>query len=396
MGSHGRYGMGTKVREGSQSHSRNRRKLREREQSKGMRAKCVEVRGNKRAVEKEDNRMECGALNKSGDNDSVIACSAGYERSQLTSQIGRLNNQECLINCSTSGLRKLEETSNKTGSMSGNSRSSSEGSSRKSSRSRATTDTRTSRESRLTSFLGRDTDTDEESSQPSTKSSKSIISSKHSSIRGRNTKSRKTKSGMYDRHNDNIVRKMRWAHRSLDYAYHARDIDLKNLTFSQFIAGESKIIATTEDFDEEQGRLRLINKIAYAMDESNKWVACRDYYAAVVVAIELGEEEWSSNFRRFEFMLPRIIRGVGPPQVSKGGKTIRESGRKNRVPETVFCKPYQRGLCPMKSSHLGTYKDHPEQVMLNHYCAKCLLKRKERLQHPETAEECPSRRTGEQ
>ena len=81
------------------------------------------------------------------------------------------------------------------------------------------------------------------------------------------------------------------------------------------MAGESKIIATTEDFDEEQGRLRLMNNIGYAYDETNNWQACRAYYAAIMVGIELGEEQWTSNFCRFETMLPK----GGPKWVSNAG-----------------------------------------------------------------------------
>ena len=105
------------------------------------------------------------------------------------------------------------------------------------------------------------------------------------------------RSGFYDKPNDNIVHKMKWVHKCLEYTYSAKNVEFTKMSFYQFVAGETKIIATTQDFDEEQGRLRLLNNISYALDDTGNWSACRDYYTAIIVAIEKGEEEWVSNFR---------------------------------------------------------------------------------------------------
>ena len=85
----------------------------------------------------------------------------------------------------------------------------------------------TSRSSRSTSIYGKDSDdvTSSYSARSEDRASKSRIyqskqNSKHSNLR----------SGMYDKPNDNIVRKMRWAHRALDYAYWARNIEFNKLT----------------------------------------------------------------------------------------------------------------------------------------------------------------------
>ena len=55
----------------------------------------------------------------------------------------------------------------------------------------------------------------------------------------------------------------------------------------------------------------------------------------------------------------------------------------------VFCKEFNRGSCPYNESHMGKYKDEPRPVRLEHICAKCFLKSKERTFHSENLGECP-------
>ena len=205
---------------------------------------------------------------------------------------------------------------------------------------------------------------------------------------------------MYDRPNEEIIRKMRWAHRGLEYTYRAKGLEFNDMSFHQYVAGETKIIAMSDEDEERNGRLRLMNKIAYAMDETSNWLACRQYYAAVVVAIEMGEEEWVSNFRRFENMLPKVVIGAASTirqgqhtaNKSTNPKSIQGKSKSRRIPEVCFCKEYNRGDCTQESPHLGKYKDEIKPVMLHHYCAKCLLKSKIKMQHPENSEACPYNR----
>ena len=110
---------------------------------------------------------------------------------------------------------------------------------------------------------------------------------------------------MYDKVNTDIIQKVKWPHKGLEYQYCAKGAEFQKLTFPQYVAGETKLIALEQDVDQYQGRLRIMNKVAYAYDDTGNWPACRSYYAAIIVAIERGEELWTSNFRRFDHMLPR-------------------------------------------------------------------------------------------
>ena len=271
------------------------------------------------------------------------------------------------------------------------------GKSQSSSRTTVSSGSRTSRaSSKVSSFYG---ESGEDSGDSSNQ--ESIGMSSFNPIRV--NRNQKLVSGMYDKVNQDVLRKMKWAHRSLEYNYRAKGVEFGDLTYNQYIAGESKIIALTDDESERNGRLRLMNKIAYAMDDTGDWVNCRNYYAAIVVAIEMGEEEWMSNFRRFESKLPRLIvtsnvitQGrVGGSKKFKVDRRVERVAERKRIPETCFCKDFNRGNCQFEGPHLGKYKDEPMAVTLHHYCAKCLLKNKQKLPHPETSEACLFKRNAE-
>ena len=155
--------------------------------------------------------------------------------------------------------------------------------------------------------------------------------------------------------------------------------------------GETRIIALCEDEQQCIGHIRLMNKIAYALDESGDWEACRSVYPAVMVPIEMEDEEWDSNFRRFEYMIPRPV-PEQKDQAQKSGegelKHKKHTTDNKRKPDYVFCKEFQKEGRFQPSPHMEKYKDGTE-VQMHHVCARCFLKNKEKNPHPETSEVCP-------
>ena len=258
------------------------------------------------------------------------------------------------------------ETDSSPDSSSSSNTSSTSASSKKSGTSRASS--RTSKSSR---FYGSDSDSD---SSGSAKSGRKHSKFKH--VKSKRKRKGIRSSGMYDKANIDIVHKIKWPHRGLEFQFRAKSVEFSKLTYNQYIAGETKIIALEDYLDQAHGRLRIMNKIAYAMEESNNnWDACRDYYAAIMVALEMDEEAWTSSFRRFDsIMLPRKV----AEDRRKTFKNSSDNRIKKRIPEVVFCKEYNRGTCPQDSSHMGRYKDEKKRVLLEHCYAKCLLKTKER------------------
>ena len=268
--------------------------------------------------------------------------------------------------------------------------SSSSESSTSSSASSKTTSSRASKTSKTSNrssrFYGSDSSSDDESSKSSNSRTGrrrlSYYSKRKNKVKSHNKKGKKA-SGMYEKANANIVNKVTWAHRGLEYHYCEKSIEFGKISYNQYIAGETKLIAMTEDMDKCHGRLRIMNKIAYAMDDvANSWQLCRAYYAAILVSIEREEERWTSNFRRFDNMLPRKMLVT---ELTKSKK----SDKLRRIPDTVFCKEFNRGACQFSHSHMGKYKEETKRVLLEHICAKCWLKRKDKASHSENSNECP-------
>ena len=157
---------------------------------------------------------------------------------KLRQEIGYLNNKDMVNNCRVSGTRRLnnmgkDKKDRKDRASECNSRS-------MSSRSM----TKIASGSSSSSFYGTDMETDTNStSSSSAKTSRSTVQS--NSIAGCRqvvkTKG-KIRSGMYDKHNEEVKKKLKWPHRNLDYTYKAKNVEYKDITYNQYVAGESKII----------------------------------------------------------------------------------------------------------------------------------------------------------
>ena len=358
-------------------------------------------RSRSKTIKANRDRSECEssqAHNKERDKhvhkeQTIKAIHAPRQRSleSVNAEIGYLNNKDMIEFCSETGVQQIENMGKDRTRK--HRRSDETGSERETSSSDETSTTRSSRlretqssmrSTQASSFYGRDSSEDSISTRKS--ASKSSYSSRKSSIKGKHGK-RKLKSGMYDRPNEEVIRKLRWAHRYLEYTYRSKNLEFKNMTCNQYIAGETKVMAMADDIDELRGWLRIMNKIGYCMDETGNWQACRAYYAAVIVALEMGEENWDSNFRRFENMLPR--KSLMVEKLDKLDSRSKDRIRRRRVPELVFCKDYQRNNCEHQTAHQGKYKDEPGLVKLEHCCAKCWLRSKIKVQHPESSSACP-------
>ena len=345
----------------------------------------------------EQNKCAFTAMPRHSDNNSLANGNNNLEA--LTSDIRELNINSKLKHCSVPGTRNMSLS--KVSRMESDSEEEGSYATLQGSRDKRSITSRQSRattSSKASNFFGKDsgTETDEEDNGIA-ESLKSSKSQSQCSIYSNNSKSvgsrvKKLRSGMYDKPNEDIMIKLKWPHNSLDYAYRSRLVEFNRLTYNQYIAGETKIISMSEDIDEMHGRLRLMNKIAYAMDDTGDWQHCREYYAAILVAIELGEESWTSSFRRYDYMIPRTVVTLHKTShINSQDKFAKINRQKVRIPEVVFCKDYQKGKCALQGDHTGRYKDEKTSVMLRHICARCWLKDKQKTQHPETSSACPLR-----
>ena len=80
-----------------------------------------------------------------------------------------------------------------------------------------------------------------------------------------------------------------------------------------------------KDLHQAMGRPRLLSKIAHWQCRSKNWEQIRGLYEAIVEYIELGEEEWTSDFSHYESMVCVHI----PNTESKDGDNKDKDKEKN-------------------------------------------------------------------
>ena len=127
-----------------------------------------------------------------------------------------------------------------------------------------------------------DSDSDTSSSSSSSEDSYKKKKSKKSS--------KKKKSGLVRKSTDKVKNPQSFPHNYLQFEYVSKELKFKQLTFKQFVAGELEIIANfCKDKAEKEGRLKLLQKIAY-FSSVYQWSAILDFYAAWLRQIEIGKK----------------------------------------------------------------------------------------------------------
>ena len=105
----------------------------------------------------------------------------------------------------------------------------------------------------------------------------------------------------------------------------------------------------------------------------------------MIESVELGEEDWTSNFSHYESMLVTVSKSEG------GDKDKHDYRRKDRDKSDIFwCKAYQRNTCNESSPHMAHLKPDEPPVPVMHCCAFCLQKDNKRVEHPES--ECTAKK----
>ena len=205
----------------------------------------------------------------------------------------------------------------------------------------------------------------------------------------RHRKHKKVKSGIRDRPHDKVKIKMNWPQSELKFGFTNRKaIEFKQLTMSQFCAGELEIIRHCKiSKTEREGRLSLLNKICYYANEF-EWSVLLNFYAAWVKQIEKGENTWADDTSLLEV---RML--IGKQVVAKtsvkfsdrsGGKFPDKSGDK----KVWYCPLYQRNKCSItKEGHNLDVAGRTRYVQ--HICATCLRIDNTVLKHPESSQACP-------
>ena len=198
----------------------------------------------------------------------------------------------------------------------------------------------------------------------------------------------KKKSGIHDKSTSNIVTKEIWPQKNLLEDWADEEIDFKNLTFDQFVAGETKTIEDCTEPAQIMGRMYLLRQMAYAKMRGYEWSLIRKMYAAILRGVETKEVRWGDSLERYE----KILYRRPPPSkaVSNINHRLEKGDREDK--KKWFCRDYNRDGCHKTSPHkawFGTGTNAVQRQVI-HMCAVCYLKDKNVKEHSENS---PSVRT---
>jgi hypothetical protein len=123
------------------------------------------------------------------------------------------------------------------------------------------------------------------------------------------------------------------------------------------------------------------------LSTSYQFSTIKDYYAAVLREIELGNRKWSDDLA----YLDTVMLGKATQSQkfnSKSNESAGKSGNDQSSEENVwFCSFYQRNKCQHKTNHMVVVKGKMRNSQ--HICATCWQKDKQKLEHPECSSACP-------
>ena len=187
----------------------------------------------------------------------------------------------------------------------------------------------------------------------------------------------KIKSGKYVKSNIHLKVQEQWPHLNVMRKYTKRTT-FESKDFETLVAGETKIILEMRDKQASRGRMDLLCKLAHWLCRCKDWGAVKGLYEAILESIELGEENWYSDFSHYEMMLP-------PVKIERT-----ETPQRHHKSDIYWYKPFQKGICTERHPHMAQLKADEPPVPVQHICAACLQRDGGRSEHAEV--ECPVKR----
>jgi hypothetical protein len=115
-----------------------------------------------------------------------------------------------------------------------------------------------------------------------------VVSKKSKKHKSKNQK----KSGIFDHPSDKVIKKQMWPQSKLQFEYAGSKINVDELEFNVFVAGELEILSSAKLCEVERvGRTKLLKKIAY-YTELYEWTGLKKMYANIIRQIENGLADW--------------------------------------------------------------------------------------------------------
>ena len=185
----------------------------------------------------------------------------------------------------------------------------------------------------------------------------------------------KQKSGKSAKLTSSVVHRQLWPHSQLSLSYVSKSIPYDELSMAEFAAGYSTILSLPSiGASEKAARIEHFTSLMY-LATSYPWPSVRSLHAAVLFEVECGRLAWGDSFYHLE---SRILHRPTSSSASAASK-----------PSSVFfCGPYQRGKCQQSGAHFG-FVGGTQKKWVQHICARCWLRSKNKEAHPESSPECP-------
>ena len=181
-------------------------------------------------------------------------------------------------------------------------------------------------------------------------------------------KNRNPKSGFLDKPCTRVLVKHTWPHMSQNPHYVPEPLSFNQLSFQQFVGGETRTILKADSDEEIYGRLRILSKVAYLFEQCKNWDKARSTYFAIISSIEEGEADWSSTFGHYDLMCPapqtEIRMDLVKVDACAQGSCVKPTTRKD-----YFCKDFQKGNCSLTPPHKAWIRNAWE--MVDHFCQNC-------------------------
>ena len=179
----------------------------------------------------------------------------------------------------------------------------------------------------------------------------------------------------------------KWPHNFLNpHFVSSKEKSFEDLTMSEFCAGFLTILER-ESEEKRMYRIAHLKELMY-LSSRFKWRNILDYHGACLLEIERGQLKWGDSFQMLQSTTLAGGLLVTTSRAGNTGGNPNRSGSNNGLSEgVVFCKAYQRGVCPQTRDHYGQF--FGKNRLLKHICGNCWLKLDAQVAHPETSEECP-------
>lgn len=193
------------------------------------------------------------------------------------------------------------------------------------------------------------------------------------------------KSGITAKATDLVISPAKWPHTELLFEYLGGAVEFKDLNFAQFVAGEVEIIQNCTHADEIQGRLKLLQSIAY-YHASYDWKTLLQLYATIMRLIEMKRMQWGEDTSRIEQIVFNRSMSNKNLKPKKGVSNTANSQPKLKD-TTFFCRDFNRNKCNLAEQHAAQFKG--QTITVHHICADCWLNEKKKLNHKECDPICP-------